>query len=141
MAGYWLASGIADFTEIALGSGASPVLALGLYTNNHTPNWEDDTGLYVECAAPGYAEVSIPYSNWSVNINSSSPNTNSGPPCVFSGTNRGSPAETLYGYFLINTATGLIWYAELFGSPYVLPAADWFYIVVPTFTMGQCGAC
>ena len=141
MAGYWLESGMADATQIMLGRGDTPTFFLGLYVNNHTPVWSDDTGTFIECKRAGYSEVSIPYANWGTDLSGSSPLVNTALPCTFSGTNRGSPGQVLYGYFLINTTSGLIWYAELFGSAYTLPAAAWFYVVVPSFTMGQCGAC
>ena len=139
MAGIWTAAGSIEVCQFLTGQQSDPDLEIGLYVNNFTPVWETILSDLTECTAPGYARFNFLPSSWVPNDTGSSPITNTYPPVLFSFT--GPAGQTLYGYFVYDVNNSCLLYAEKFGSAYTLPTGASNYVVIPTFSFGQCGAC
>jgi hypothetical protein len=139
MAGIWTAPGSIEVCQFLVGQASDPALQIGLYVNNFTPVWEMVLSDLTECTAPGYARFTFLPTSWVQNDPGSSPITNTYPPVLFSFT--GTSGQTLYGYLVYDLNNSCLLYAERFGSPYTLPSGASNYVVIPTFSFGQCGAC
>jgi hypothetical protein len=95
-----------------LNKALNQVLTLKLFSNNHTPDDEDDISDYDEVTGGGYTDIDLSFANWVVTP---------GAPSVavytdfqdFNFTGATGGPGSIYGYYIVNPANILMW-AERF---------------------------
>lgn len=93
---------------------APQTLKLKLYTNNHTPIEADTEADYTEASGNGYANISLTPGTWVVTPGN--PSTAAYPQQTFTFTGN---LGNVYGYWVAQTTSGKIMWAELFtDGPY-----------------------
>lgn len=119
MAGVLMASAIVKRAEYTTGqSPADPVLSFHLYVNDYDPTCEDTPGDYVECTLAGYAPVFLTPSQWSCLLSS----------CIETCTyavitvNFNAGGQTIYGHYVQDDNDSDLMWAELWLTPFVVPA-------------------
>lgn len=112
-------------------SGAGGNWELHLYKNNYTPTDDSASVDFTECDYPGYASQF--FGAWSVALPAS------GNPAVatnadvntFQPSSDPSPAQTCYGYWIVEISTVKVLWAERFATPFVFNYATDQLILVP----------
>jgi hypothetical protein len=102
---------------------------LHLYSNNITPSNTDTLVTYTECVFGNYAEKGLTGGGWDAPV-SGNPSTiayTSAQTFTFNGTG----AETIYGYYVNQTTSTVLMWAERDPSPLLLAQANDAYIVTP----------
>ena len=95
-------------------TGLNPV-RYHLYTNNVSPGHLDTLATYTEASFAGYAAVNV--SSWGASTIDSGFHANSTASQI-SFTNSSGSSQNVYGYYVTDTGSGFLWYAELFaGAP------------------------
>ena len=115
--------------EYIVGKISNGNLKLHLFSINHTPALGDTLVAYTECAAAGYSAVTLTGANWTAaTVNNVTTATyTSSPMPTFTLT----AADTLYGYFITDSAgTSLLW-AELFPAVYNISSFGGSVVVTP----------
>lgn len=103
-----------------------------LYQNPRTPTDGDTTANYTEATFTGYNGNQSP-TNWTVPaIDGSGMARTTADPLDFDFT--GGPPQTIYGYYVINTAGKLLW-AEQFMPPVNLTAPGDKITLTPSLTL------
>lgn len=93
---------------------APQTLLLKLYTNNITPAETDTEATYTEAVGFGYAAISLTPASWT--ITPGAPSNAAFPQQVFTFTGN---LGNVYGYFVVETTSGKIKWAERFtDGPY-----------------------
>lgn len=93
---------------------APQTLKLKLYTNNYTPVEGSTEANFTEAAGNGYADVSLTPGNWV--ITPGNPSSADYPQVTFTFTGN---LGNVYGYYVVQTTSGKIMWAELFtDGPY-----------------------
>lgn len=88
---------------------------LKLFTNNITPAETDTAGTYTEASGGGYASKSLTGANWVFTPGAPSNATyNAAQVFTFTGTIGGS--GTVYGYYVVQTTSGTLLWAEATSS-------------------------
>lgn len=104
-------------TGLAFGN----TLSLRLYTNNITPSKSDLLATYTQASGSGYAAISMPRGSWVFSNTGAGGNGNAQYPAqswTFTG------AITVYGYYIVDSSSGLLMWAERFaGAPLTFAAA------------------
>ena len=111
-------SGEIEFLARALNKNVSDDCVLKLYTNDKTPVEGDVVGDYNESTAPGYSDITLIGSNWTI---ASSGGTTSGqyPQQIF---NYSGAESNIYGYYVVNAVKNILLWAERFSDgPYHIP--------------------
>lgn len=116
----------------------TPSLTLGLYVNNYTPTSESLLANFTECTAPGYARIALPQSGWTgstvLGVATYTYTT-----VTFSLSGPGSPAQTIYGHFILDLTSNKVWWAQLWTTPYVIPGAPTSQpSITPQWQMQMC---
>jgi hypothetical protein len=120
------------FLKNMLNITAPQTMVLKLYTNNKTPAEGDDESLYTEMAGQGYASVTLTPGSWTVS--GSSPVLAAYPQVTFSFT-AGGPTN-VYGYFVVQTTSGKLMWAERFSSaPFVIQNTGDQILITPQITL------
>jgi hypothetical protein len=89
-------------------------LVLKLYTSNTTPDSGDTAANYTEASGSGYASVPLAGGDWTVSAGSPTYATFAQQTFTFSGA-----LGNVYGYYLVQSATGTLMWAERFSDgPY-----------------------
>jgi hypothetical protein len=89
-------------------------LVLRLYTNNYTPVEASLVGNFTEAAGFGYSSVSLTPASWTTTPGN--PTTAAYPQVTFTFT---GALGNVYGYYITQTTSGLLMWAELFtDGPY-----------------------
>jgi len=83
-------------------------LVIRLYSNNITPSDTDVTATYTEATFAGYTSQTLTGANWNA---ASSGSITYGSQLTFTRTSTGA-TETIYGYFVIQAASGILVYSE-----------------------------
>lgn len=94
-------------------------LVLHLYVNDVTPSELDSTSTFTEATSSGYSSATLSGSSWSVGTTdgTSSALYSAGITFTF------SVGESVYGYYVTDTPTGNLLWAERFpGAPFALPS-------------------
>lgn len=109
---------------------------LKLYKNNVTPAEGDTAATYTEADFTGYTSKTLTStqsaSTWAV------PSTTSGTTSSQYGTAQtwnASPAQTVYGYFVVGASSTILLFAEVFGTAKNLVSGDTL-TVTPRFELG-----
>lgn len=84
---------------------------LKLYTNNVTPAETDTASTYTEATGSGYAAKNLVAANWTVTEGAPSDGTAAEQTFTFSGA-----LGNVYGYYLVQTSSGILLWAERFSS-------------------------
>jgi hypothetical protein len=93
----------------------TPALTLGLYSNDRTPAGGDVAANYTPVAGGGYASKSLLIANWGLTAGTPTVGVyNAIQEWNFTGTT--TAPGTIYGYFVIETVSGLLKWAERFPS-------------------------
>lgn len=89
---------------------------LKLYKNNITPSETDTAATYTDSTFTGYAAKNLVAANWTVT--EGAPSDGSAPQQTFA-SSADQAAELCYGYFFVQTVSGIIGWAERFtNGPY-----------------------
>jgi hypothetical protein len=112
----------------------TPALTLRLYSNNRTPAGGDVAADYTEVTGGGYASKSLTFANWTLTAGTPTVGVyNAIQEWNFTGAT-GAPS-TIYGYYVIETVSGLLKFAERFpsGSVPFTPVNGSIIRVLPRF--------
>ena len=93
----------------------APALTLRLYSNDRTPAGTDVAADYTEVAGGGYASKPLTFANWG--ITGGDPTIalyNATQQWVFTGPT--NAPGTIYGYYVIETVSGLLKFAQRFAA-------------------------
>ena len=110
---------------------------LKLFTNNITPSDPDTASSYTEMGAVlGYVSKSLTKGSWvTVAGATGNPATSSYPQQTW--TFSAGTAVVVYGYFIVDTTTGLLLWSEAFASPKTVQNAGDQIIITPTITLSR----
>lgn len=93
-------------------------LVLKLYKSNTTPAETDTAATYTEADFTGYASASLTGSSWT--ISGTAPTSAGYAQQTFS-SSAAQTAQNVYGYFVIQTTSGILMWAERFSDgPYAI---------------------
>ena len=132
MAGILLGQGVEVIGPLIVGGGTPPSLNIGLFVNNHTPSWGDTNSAYTECTISGYSQVNIPSPNWIIFVGGGPPATVTGTPALY--TVVGGSGQIVYGYFILDTNSGLYLAAEKFSTAWN-PSSGGSFAIVPVWNI------
>jgi hypothetical protein len=91
---------------------------LKLFKSNTVPAETDTEATYIEADFTGYAAIPLAHANWT--ITPGAPTSAAYPEQTFSST-AGAQSQNVYGYYVIQTVSGKILWAERFtGGPYLI---------------------
>jgi len=110
-----------------LNKAATGDVKLKLYSNNYTPVEGSAIASFTECTASGYAAKTLAGATWTITTSAGTTQA-----VYAEQTFTFTAAQTVYGYFVTDTAgTGLLW-AELFtGAPFNIPSGGGSVKVTP----------
>lgn len=117
--------------EFALGKSTPGDQILHLYVNNYTPVDGDTSASYTEMSTLGYAAKTLTKGSWTVAQNAGvAQATYADQTFTFTA----GTAVTVYGYYVTDTTTGTLLWAEKFGTALTVQYAGDQIIISPTFT-------
>lgn len=111
------------------------VLRLRLFKNDVTPAETDTEATYTQATFTGYPAGGISLPAASATTVAGEPSQTTFPPQRFTATVDQS-AQTIYGYYYVQTSSGLAVAAERFATPYVIQRAGDALDITPTISMG-----
>jgi len=117
--------------EFALGFSVPGNQTLKLFTNNITPADADTAATYTEMATLGYAAKTLVKGSWTVAQNGG---VAEGVYAAQTWTFTAGTAVTIYGYFVIDSTSGVLLWAEKFTTGVVKQFAGDQVIITPKFT-------
>lgn len=95
---------------------AAQNLQVKLFANDVTPSETDTAATFTEVSGGGYAAKSLTSSDWTVTPGSPASMTSTPQTWTFT-----AGVGSIYGYFVVATATGKLLWAERFtGAPFVM---------------------
>ena len=107
-------------------------LKLKLYSSNTTPGETDTEATYTEATFTGYSAVTLTGASWT--ITTGAPTSASYSQQTFT-SSAGSQNQNIYGYYLVQTTSGKLVYAERFSDgPYNIANNGDAIKVTPTIT-------
>lgn len=123
------------FLKFALGHTIPGNQILKLYVNDVTPGDADVAATYTEMSTQGYVAIPLTKTSWTVttvaNVASGAYAQQTFP---FDGT---GGATTVYGYYVIDTTSSLLLWAERFGTPKVIEFDGDQILITPTITLSK----
>jgi len=120
--------------EFMLGFATPGGQMLKLYVNDVTPADADVAATYTEMTTHGYAAKTLLKSEWAVAQNGG---VAEGSQAAQTWTFTAAAAVTVYGYFITDTTTGLLLWAERFTNGKVIQNAGDQIIVTPKITLSR----
>lgn len=123
-------TGAEELIGRALSEEAPDNCELHLYTNNGTPAASDTVATYTECAAAGYASVTLTGASWTVSSETATATAEYAQQDF-----EPTEAVTCYGYYVTNAAGTILLWAERFGTAAVLGAGGGTISVIPQLTL------
>lgn len=116
--------------EMIVNKTAPENLVLKLFSSNTTPADSDTAGTYTEATFTGYSAITLTGATWSAA---------SGGSIAYSAqqtfTASGTPSGNVYGYYIIQTTSGvLIWSERDANAPFVIANAGDTVKITPTIT-------
>lgn len=104
-----------------------------LFATNVTPAESDTESSYTEAAGGGYADKGLTGSDWTVT--EGNPTTAAAPQQVWTFTGALTTNATIYGYYVVQTTSGKILWAEALAIPFT-PANNGDQLkITPSFTL------
>lgn len=127
-----------NLAKWSLGNAPStPGVSLRLFVNNVTISCSTAFAALTQCTAPGYAAITIPYATWGLAVVGCDPvYTLPVQYWVFSGP--GTPGQTIYGHYVVDTAHNQIMWAANWDTPLILPAGAITVAYTAQVTYAQC---
>jgi hypothetical protein len=123
-------AGEVQLLGIAINNVANENLLLKLFSTNVTPAEADTPASYTEVTATGYAAITLTKGSWSV-ANVAGVTTASYAEQTFTMT----AATACYGYYVVGATSGILYWAESFGSNYAIPAGGGSIKITPKITL------
>ena len=93
--------------EVIVNKTAAQNLVAKLYINNITPADTDTAGTYTEAGFPGYSAITLTGASWNA---ASSESISYGSQQTW--TCSGASTDDVYGYFIIQTTSGILMWSE-----------------------------
>lgn len=118
--------------EFALGYSAPGNQELGLYVNDVTPAAADVLATYTEMSTHGYASKVLTKSSWAI---AASGGVGDGAYAQQTWTFSAAAAVTVYGYFVKDTSSGLLLWAERFAAAKVIQYAGDQIMITPKLSL------
>jgi len=107
---------------------------LHLFKNAKTPAIGDNLGMYQECDFPGYAPVAI--HSWGTAHDSGSQSSETDHPPVTFTCNGTTVPNTIYGYYVTDGSSNLLW-AQADPNPFYINTAGQTYTVTGQFLLAD----
>lgn len=121
--------------QYALGKSAPNNQLLKLFVNNIALADADVAATYTEMSTQGYAAKTLTMGSWTVASSSSvGTGTYAAQTWTFDGT---GGATTVYGYFVVDSVSGLLLWSELFNSAKLIQFSGDQVILTPTITLSK----
>lgn len=120
--------------EFALGFSAPGDQTLKLYVNDITPADADTSATYTEMSTLGYAAKTLTKASWTVAQNAG---VAEGVYAAQTWTFSAGTAVTVYGYFVVDSNTGVLLWSEKFGAGKVVQFAGDQIIITPKITLSK----
>jgi len=121
-----------SLVEFMLGKSTPNNQELRLFVNNKTPGDTDVAADYTQMSTQGYAAKTLTKGSWTV---ASSSNVGTATYAAQTWNFNGSGgATTVYGYYVVDSVSGLLLWAEAFNSPKLVQYSGDQITVTPTFT-------
>lgn len=120
--------------EFALGFSTPGNQLLKLFINNVTPGDTDTAATYTEMSTLGYAAKTLLKGSWSI-VPSSGVGTASY--VLQTWTFTAGTAVTVYGYFVVDSSSGLLLWAEAFATPKIAQYTGDQIIITPQITLSK----
>lgn len=110
---------LASIIQGNFGSGAPGSVDFCLYQMPHTPVGSDTAATYLplEATFPGYHRMQVFTADWTAPFLNGSQANSTGPNLSFVKNLVAGPINTIYGYFVLDYATGLLRWAQQLQSP------------------------
>lgn len=118
-------------------AGTPPTLELHLFVAPWNMAPDTTAANLVECSAPGYAAIPLTPANW-VGSTVNGVATYTYPVLPFTFTGQGSPAQTIYGHWIGDSATGNVLWGQTWLSPYAIPSGGSTIYLAPTWANQSC---
>jgi len=120
--------GEVEILSRTLNKSATGDVVLRLYTNDETPDEDSVIGDFTDAAAAGYAPITLTGASWTIaTVTNTTTASYAQQTFTFTG------AETVYGYFITNSADDTLIYAERFTSaPFEIPSDGGEIRITPT---------
>lgn len=96
-------------------------LTLKLYSNNYTPVATSTAGAFTESSFTGYTSKSLARASWSTAATVSNKAVSS---YAVQSWSCGATGGTVYGYYVVGTTSGTLYWAERFGTTRTLANGD-----------------
>lgn len=120
--------------EFMLGKATPSNQTLKLYVNDISPADGDTAGTYTEMSTHGYASKALSMSNWTVAQNGGvAEAVNSQQTWTFTA----ASAVLVYGYFVIDSSSGVLLWAERFTTSKSIEYAGDQIIITPKITLSK----
>lgn len=119
-----------------LGSATPGNQILKLYTNNIAPADTDIAATYTEMATLGYAAKTLTKGSW-VTTPGATGLPGSSAYAQQTWTFSAGTAVTVYGYYVVDTTTGLLLWSEAFATPKVVQNAGDQILITPVITLSR----
>lgn len=120
--------------EFMLGFSSPGDQTLKLFVNDVTPADADVAATYTEMSTHGYVAKTLTKALWSIAQNGG---VAEGSQAAQTWTFTAAAAVTVYGYFVLDSTTGLLLWAERFTNAKVIQNAGDQIIVTPKFTLSK----
>lgn len=120
--------------EFALGFSTPGNQLLKLFVNNVIPGDTDTAATYTEMSTLGYAAKTLTKGSWSI-VPSSNVGTASYAQQTWTFT--AGTAVTVYGYFVTDSTTGVLLWAETFTTPKVAQYSGDQILITPQITLSK----
>jgi len=120
--------------EFALGFSTPGNQTLKLYVNDVTPADGDTAASYTEMSTLGYADKALTKASWVVAQNAG---VAEGSYAAQTWTFSAGTAVTVYGYFLVDSTTGVLLWSERFGAGKVVQFGGDQIIITPKITLSK----
>lgn len=120
--------------EFLLGYSTPGDQTLKLYVNDVVPADADIAATYTEMSTHGYAAKALAKAAWVVAQNGG---VGEGSQAAQTWTFTAAAAATVYGYFVVDSTTGLLLWAERFTNAKVIQNAGDQIIITPKFTLSK----
>lgn len=120
--------------EFMLGKSVPGDQTLRLYVNNIAPSDTDVPATYTEMSTHGYVAKTLTKANWTV---AQSGAVAEGTQPVQTWTFTAAVAVLVYGYFVIDSTTGLLVWSERFASAKSVALAGDQIIITPKITLSR----
>lgn len=103
--------GEVQILNVLFGKTAAETLSVRLFVNDYIPVEASTLSSFVEASTYGYTPLTVSASSWTLTAGDPTYGTTPELMFPFSG-----PAGNMYGYFVVGTTSGKVYWAERFGN-------------------------